>query len=92
MDCATTPEGRKAQENNAYYEYITEGRGKYSRKLNTAEQQTITHIHTTHCNYLGRKSRKNNSSWVTVWKIYDEFDSSEETKRLVHGFLVAYCF
>ncbi|KAL0272051.1 UNVERIFIED_CONTAM: hypothetical protein PYX00_005171 [Menopon gallinae] len=84
VDCATTAEGKETEKNNAHYEYITEGRGKYARKINTAEQQTIKHINTTQCNYLGRKSRKNSSTWVTVWKIYDEYKGTEEPRRETH--------
>lgn len=65
---------------NKLYEFFSFGEGRYARKLQTSEQQTIEFIKTSQYSFCPRKPTKNNSTWVTVWKIYDEYFTSTDEK------------
>lgn len=81
VEDANTPEGEFAQQDNEFYEFITEGKGKYSRKLNTSEGQTPIYNQSSEASLLSRFTRKNNWVWVTNWKIYDEYLEQVEEKK-----------
>lgn len=85
VENAETPEGEATQEDNEFYEYITTGKGKYSRKLNVSEGQTPIRNTTTQTNYFPRFKRKNDWTWVTTWKIYDEYFAQPEEKKNLKG-------
>lgn len=85
VENAETPEGAAIQEDNDFYEYLTTGKGKYSRKLNTSEGQTPIHNTTTQTNLFPRLKRKNIWTWATDWKIYDEYYGQPEEKKSLKG-------
>lgn len=85
VENAETPEGVLVQEDNEYYEFITTGKGKYSRKLNTSEGQTPIHILTSQTSLFSRHTRKNNWAWATTWKILDEYSGVVEYKKDLKG-------
>lgn len=69
------------KKDNEIYEYFTFGEGKYKRKLQSSEQQTIGSIKTSESTCNQKKPTKNDSTWVTNWKIVDEYMGISDEKK-----------
>lgn len=79
---ANTEEGRAVAEENERYRGITGGLG---RKIVSAEVQTPQRYTKTRSTFVGRKDRKNSSTYVNNWIMHDSYllESDQDAAQAV---------
>ncbi|CAH0604936.1 unnamed protein product [Chrysodeixis includens] len=73
-----TAEGTAIEEENAYYEYITVGKGR-NRKMVTEETQTKVSITQTRHTLATRPQKKNAEAFASMWDMHDTYSQIAKT-------------
>ncbi|CAH1156209.1 unnamed protein product [Phaedon cochleariae] len=73
-----TDEGNQVEEDNAQYEFLTEGKGK-NRKTLSAEVQTFPIVMKTRSTFPEKVKTQTGTAFVSNWNMYDTYQATKET-------------